>query len=225
VRNGKFAFVVPAHNENEVIEQTILPLLEIGEVVVVDDGGAFPISISKPVFDQIHYLRHSINRGQGASLETGFSYIREHMRQISHVITFDADGQHYAPDALGMLEKAQEGYEVVLGSRFLTTRNNVPIFKKIILKTFAATFSIINRKKITDRHFGLRVLSRNFIENNKLKMSGYEHADEIVNLAVKSSWTYCEYPCTVNYTDYSQSKGQPLINGLNILFNRVLTRL
>jgi glycosyltransferase involved in cell wall biosynthesis len=225
MRSSEIAFVVPAYNENIVLEQTLLPLLAIGEVVVVDDGSALPISLSEPTLDQIHYLRHLINRGQGASLETGFSYIRENMHQVKYVITFDADGQHNAQDIAGMIEIARNGYEVVLGSRFLTTTNRIPFLKRVILRTFAAIYSVINRKKITDRHFGLRILSRNFLEHNSLVMSGYEHADEIVDLALKGNWKYCEYPCTVNYTEYSQSKGQPVVNGLNILFNRMLSKL
>jgi len=225
MRSSEVAFVVPAYNENTVLEQTLLPLIAIGEVVVVDDGSALPISLSETTLDKIYYLRHLINRGQGASLETGFSYIRENMRQVNYVVTFDADGQHNAQDVAEMLEKARSGYEVVLGSRFLTNKNKIPFLKRVFLRTFAAIYSAVNRKKITDRHFGLRILSRTFLERNSLVMSGYEHADEIVDLALKGNWKYCEYPCTVNYTEYSQSKGQPLINGLNTLFNRMLSKL
>ena len=103
--------------------------------------------------------------------------------------------------------------------------NTVPIFKRKILQLFAANYSFVNRKKITDRHFGLRVLTRVFVEKNQLIMSGYEHADEILDLTIKEDWKYCEYPCSVTYSDYSKSKGQSLLNGLNILFNKVLKKL
>jgi len=221
----EICFIVPTYNEGEILEDTLLPLFEIGEVIVIDDGSSEITPLGSTVLNQIHYLQHFINRGQGAAIETGFEYIRRRMPQVQYIVTFDADGQHNPQDVPGMIEMARKGYDVVLGSRFLSNRSAVPILKRITLQGFAAIYSLINRKKITDRHFGLRVLTRKFIENNHLLMSGFEHADEILNLAVKGGWKYCEYPCSVIYSGYSQSKGQPLINGLNILFNKVLNKL
>lgn len=222
---GEICFIVPTYNEGKVLEDTLLPLLEIGQVIVVDDGSTRNSALSDEVASRIQHLQHLINRGQGAAIETGFEYIRQRMPHIKFIVTFDADGQHNSKDVAGMIELAQNGYDVVLGSRFLSTRSDIPMIKRVTLQTFAAIYSITNRKKVTDRHFGLRVLSRNFIENNHLLMSGFEHADEILNLALRGNWKYCEFPCSVTYNDYSQSKGQPLVNGLNILFNKVLSKL
>ena len=225
MRRSQVAFVIPAFNENAVLQQTLLPLFSIGEVVVVDDGSAVTPNLEESLFDKIHFLKHSINRGQGAALETGFSYILQEMPNVNYVVTFDADGQHNPQDCIGMIELAESGFDVVLGSRFLTKKSEVPLLKRIVLRSFAALYSAVRRKKITDRHFGLRVLSRSFIESNRLTMRGYEHADEILDMTLKGNWKYCEHPCTVNYTEYSQSKGQPIINGLNIVFNRMIAKL
>jgi glycosyltransferase involved in cell wall biosynthesis len=221
----EIVFVVPTYNEEKVLDKTITPLLQIGEVILVDDGSELPVDISLPTFGQIHYIRHYINRGQGAAIETGFKYVRKNMPQVKYIVTYDADGQHDVLDAIEMLKIAKTKYDVVLGSRFLSKKNSVPLFKRKILQGFAATYSFLNGKKITDRHFGLRVLSRKFIQENSLMMSGFEHADEILDLIIKGNWNYFEYPCSVTYTDYSKSKGQPLINGLNILFNKVFKKL
>jgi len=83
-------------------------------------------------------VRHVTNRGPGAALETGFSYIREHgiQKNWEYLLTFDADGQMDIKD----MDKFMEAYEknpsidFVIGSRFIVkTRTNVPFLRRIIL--------------------------------------------------------------------------------------------
>jgi glycosyltransferase involved in cell wall biosynthesis len=225
VRSKDICFVVPSYNDSSVLETTISPLITVGEVVVVDDGSRQIVELSNVIEKDVHVIRHVMNRGQGAAIETGLEYIRKQMPDIKYIVTFDADGQHNFQDAINMIGIARQGYEIVLGSRFLSKKSQIPLIKEAILRIFANTYSLINGKKITDRHFGLRVLSRNFVMQNQLLMSGFEHADEILDLILKGGWKFCEFPCSVNYTEYSKSKGQPLINGINIFFNKVLKKL
>jgi glycosyltransferase involved in cell wall biosynthesis len=219
------AFVVPCYNETLPLTKTLMLLLKYGEVVFVNDGSKKHLNMNPKIQNKIYYLNHVINRGQGAALETGFEYIRRYIPDVSYIVTFDADGQHSLRDALRMVLKAQHGYDVVLGSRFLGKRNEISIVKRLILQGFAKSYSFFSGEVVTDRHFGLRVFSRQFIENNSLKSSNFEHADEILNLVIKNKWKYCEFPCTVSYTAYSMKKGQPIINGINILFDKAIKKL
>jgi glycosyltransferase involved in cell wall biosynthesis len=221
----RIAFVVPCYNETLPLTKTLRSLLKYGEVVFINDGSTEFLNIDSKTHKKIFYLHHVANRGQGAALETGFEFIRQFMPDVSYIVTFDADGQHSLRDALRMVSKARQGYDVVLGSRFLGKTNEVSILKKIILQSFAKSYSFFSGHIITDRHFGLRVFSRLFIENNSLKTSNFEHADEILNLVTKNNWKYCEFSCTVSYTSYSKKKGQPIINGINILFDRAIKKL
>jgi glycosyltransferase involved in cell wall biosynthesis len=216
------AFVVPYYNETGVLEQTIKPLLNNGNVILVDDGSRINLDLSEKIFFQLHYLRHINNRGQGAALQTGFDYIIKKLPNIRWIVTFDSDGQHSSENAFQMIRVIKEGYDIVLGSRFLSIKNEIPKFKALILKFFALTYSIRNGRKFTDRHFGLRVLSRKFIQKYSLQNSGFGHADEFMDIISKHALNYCEYPSSVIYTTYSKSKGQPMINGINILFDRIL---
>lgn len=219
------AFVVPCYNETLPLTRTLKSLLRYGEVVFINDGSIKLLNINSKIQNKIHYLNHAINRGQGAALETGFEFIRQYIPDVSYIVTFDADGQHSLRDALRMVSKARQGYDVVLGSRFLGKSNEVSVVKRVILQGFAKSYSFFSGQKVTDRHFGLRVFSRHFIENNSLKTSNFEHADEILNLVIKNNWKYCEFPCTVTYTPYSMKKGQPIINGINILFDKAIKKL
>jgi hypothetical protein len=55
-----------------------------------------------------------------------------------------------------------------------------------------------------------------------ITMSGMSHATEIVMMIAENQWRVVEEPVEVLYTDYSKSKGQPLLNGVNIIFDGFL---
>ena len=55
-----------------------------------------------------------------------------------------------------------------------------------------------------------------------LTMNGMSHASEFVALIVENQWRIAEQPVQILYTDYSMSKGQPLVNGVNIVVDGLL---
>ncbi len=118
-------------------------ILSLGyeHILVVDDGstdGTLHILDEHFPDTKIHTVRHLINRGGGAALETGFAYIRRHAHHHSfeYVVTFDADGQHDIADLPHFLEvfDRHPHTDIVYGSRFITqTLSNVPFWRRIIL--------------------------------------------------------------------------------------------
>ncbi len=116
--------------------------------------------------------------------------------------------------------------DVVLGSRFLSSiaesgpqAAGVPLLKRMILRSAARVGPAARRLRLTDSHNGLRVLSRPVARDLRITMNGMAHASEIVSYLARSGWTVVEAPVCVRYTAYSRSKGQSLINGVNILFD------
>jgi hypothetical protein len=55
-------------------------------------------------------------------------------------------------------------------------------------------------------------------------MNGMSHAGEFIALIAEKGWRVGEEPVEVLYTDYSKAKGQPLLNGVNILFDGLLRK-
>jgi hypothetical protein len=55
-----------------------------------------------------------------------------------------------------------------------------------------------------------------------ITMSGMSHASEVITLAYENRWRVSEEPVEILDTDYSKSKGQPLLNGVNIVFDGLL---
>jgi len=217
--------VIPVYNEEKVIADVVENVLAtFPNVVCVDDGSADG-SAQELLSTRAHLVRHPINMGQGAALQTGLSYALARTGG-RFFVTFDADGQHRVEDAAAMVDLARSGAaDVVLGSRFLGRRaESVPWIKRLVLRTAAFVSPTARRLKLTDAHNGLRVFGRTVADSLNITMSGMSHASEIISLIVENRWRVAEEPVEIIYTDYSMSKGQPLVNGVNIIFDGLLRR-
>ena len=211
--------VVPLFNEAQVITGVIKELkAEFSHVVCIDDGSSDNSAVLAEKAGA-RVLRHPLNLGQGAALQTGFDFVAS-QRGASHVVTFDADGQHRVKDAVDMVELAQrKRISVIYGSRFLDKRTKPGIKKRIVLQVAALMTRAITGLRLTDAHNGLRVLSMEAIGKLQLEQNGMSHASEIVHQLAKSKLSWKEFPVEVLYTDYSKQKGQSLLNSINILID------
>ena len=185
-------------------------------IVCVDDGSKDQsAALARKAGAQV--VIHPINLGQGAALQTGFDYALSDP-EMTEVVTFDADGQHDVSDALQMVNLLRDqNLDVVIGSRFLDTRTNVSKAKKLVLKAAAKFTRITTGMALTDAHNGLRVINRQTLTRFRLKQNRMAHASEIVDSISQLNVQWAEYPTHIIYSDYSKSKGQSLLNSVNIL--------
>jgi len=220
IRKEGVFFVVPAYNEVPVLASTLEPLIRAGyPVVVVDDGstdGSWEILEPLPVYA----LRHHINLGQGAALQTGTIFALSKGAEV--IIHFDADGQHQLEDVSGLLEPVLSGEaDVALGSRFMRhdDKKEVPLSKRALLKMAIILNGAMTGLWLTDAHNGLRVLNRRAAEGIDLLENGYAHASEILNQIRRLQLRCVERPVRVHYSKYARSKGQSKWNAVNILLD------
>lgn len=217
--------VIPMYNEGPVIAEVVATILTRFErVVCVDDGsGDDCASIARAAGATV--LQHPVNLGQGAAIETGIRFaIRD--PSTTHVVTFDADGQHDVNDAAAMvLHCIEHDLQVVLGSRFLATTHSVPPARRILLRAATCFSQITTGLQLSDAHNGLRVFRRDAARHLSLRMHGMSHASEILGKIAAHGWTYAEHPVTITYTDYSRAKGQRAYNAFNIAFDVAFSRL
>ena len=138
--------------------------------------------------------------------------------------TFDADGQHRVTDVVAMIDRlARADVDIAIGTRFDSSAvSRTPTLKKLILRTAAWLSPSSRRLGLTDAHNGLRVFNRTVADNLTLTMNGMSHAGEFISLIDENGWRVAEVPVEILYTDYSMSKGQPLLNGVNIVFDGFL---
>lgn len=211
--------VIPVFNEEQVIADVVSDVRSAFPNVVCVDDGSRDGSAERVAATKAHLVRHPVNMGQGAALQTGLSYALARAGG-KYFVTFDADGQHQVEDAQRMVEIAREsGAGAVLGSRFLDQQRKVPAAKRLVLRAVVALSPNSRRLRLTDAHNGLRVLTRPVTESLRITMNGMAHASEVVSQLAKARVRVVEVPVTILYTEYSMSKGQSLINGVNILFD------
>jgi polyprenyl-phospho-N-acetylgalactosaminyl synthase len=221
--------VIPAFNEAAVIGEVVADVRSVFDhVVCVDDGsrdGTGEIARRAGA----HLVRHPINLGQGAAIQTGVEFARS--QPGAHVFaTFDADGQHRVKDVAAMVERLSAGdVDIVIGTRFANrdasrppAEKGPPLLKRVVLRTAALLSPRGRSLGLTDTNNGLRVFNKTVADGLEITMSGMSHANEFIMLVAENRWRVVEEPVEVLYTEYSKSKGQPLLNGVNIIFDGFL---
>ena len=217
--------IVPCYNEGTVIFDVLTNAREtFPNIVGVNDGSADD-SAAQIRAAGAHLVDHPVNLGQGAAIQTGVEYARS-QPGAKYFVTFDADGQHQVKDVMRMIERLRtEPLDIIVGTRFAGQENSqVPWIKRAVLKTVVMLSPRTKKLGLTDAHNGLRAFNRRVAEEMNIRMNGMSHASEIVSMIDKHGWRVDEEPVDILYTEYSMSKGQSLINGVNILADGLVAR-
>lgn len=223
--NKKTAIIIPVYNEGQVIESVASDVLNEYQTVICVDDGSSDNSITEIQKTGALLVKHPINMGQGAALQTGMEYALHHT-EAEFFVTFDADGQHRLQDVGVMVEELEKDEaDIVLGSRFLGEAENIPKAKKILLKAAVRFTNFFSGIELTDTHNGLRAFNRDFARQLEITMPDMAHASEIIDKISSGRWRYKEVPITIKYTEYSIAKGQSMFNAVNILFDIMLARI
>jgi glycosyltransferase involved in cell wall biosynthesis len=153
--------VVPAYNEEEGISGLLeavkaLDLFEKYEFIIVDDGSTDQTAIVAKRYP-VKVIRHSVNKGYGASLKTG---VRRATTPL--VITMDSDGQH-DPAYIDTIVEMLEEFDMVIGERSATSFQvkSRKSGKWLIRKTG----EMLVGQKLPDYNSGLRGFHRDQIYN------------------------------------------------------------
>lgn len=199
--------VIPAYNEESRVAEAIADAaLFVDEVVVVDDcslDNTHLVASSAGV----HVLRHIVNRGQGAALQTGTEYALSRL-SADIIVHFDADGQMTGEDIETMIEPIKTGEaDVVLGSRNLGQTINMP-FSRRLMKRGALWFTFaVSGIRVTDTHTGFRAFSRHAAENIRITLDRMAHPSEILDLIKVKKLRFVERPVTIRYSEETLAKG------------------
>lgn len=225
--------VVPAYNEEKNIGRVVRGLFGVEhglaridggyariKVVVVDDGSNDNTS-EEARRAGAEVIRHELNRGQGAALQTGDEYALKNGAEI--VVHFDADGQFNPLDIAPAVAKIKSGEcEAVFGSRFLDNRSKIPFFKRyFVFPTGRLINNFLIGARLTDVHNGFRALSRRALEKIKITQDGMAHNTEITARVKKSGLKFLECPTEVVYSEYGQGIG----GGLKILWDLIIGKI
>lgn len=216
--------IVRVYNEGQVVRTVLDELVEAGlRVIAVDDAST---DNSAEEIDRAGVLRisHPINLGAGGALQTGYKAALR-FSDARYIACFDADGQHQLKDLLGMIRRIREGYDVVIGSRFLDQKTQMSWLRRTILRLATRVMNRRTGTKLTDAHNGLRLISREVAAGIRLDRPGMAYASELEEQLTEPGRRVVEYPVHILYTEYSTSKGQPLLNSVNILVDTIAHRI
>lgn len=216
--------IIPFYNEGKVLTKVLQELeLFYPNVICIDDGSNDIHEIYNKKLN-IYILKHPINLGQGAAIQTGINFAL--MKKAKIIVTYDADGQHSVKDAIKMIRYLIENnLDLVQGSRFLQNlKINIPFIRKLILKFAIHISNYFDNTKLTDTHNGLRVFNEKFAKKINIINNRMAHPHDIAMLISKWKFKYSEFPTKIKYTKYSAKKGQKNINSINILFDILVNR-
>jgi len=224
------AVVMPAYNEAAVIATVLANVpRNVGfcsiTPIVIDDGsddatGAVARDGGALV------IRHLTNLGVGAATITG---LRAAMQLGADVIvTMDADGQHDPAEIERLVRRLLDGsLDVVIGSRLLHWNGMPPLRFAANVLLNAITF-LVYGKIVSDSQSGFKAFSRQALAAMDLNAPGYDICSEMIGEICRKHLRYKSIPVRAVYTRYSQEKGQPFLNGVNLilgLFLRLVRRV
>lgn len=212
-KHGKTICIILAYNCGNVLPNTYrrIPKDSVDRIVLVDDGStdntlaeARRLGIESYTHKNLGYggnIKYSIRK----SLELGFEYI----------IDLHGDGQ-YDPTAIPeALAKAREGYDLVLGSRFVDVkqplRDGMSWARYLANIGLSAIERFVLRTPLTEFHTGFRIYTRNLAETVALENTSNDFlfSFQIITQAVFAKLKIGEIPIRCNYKEEHSSISIP----------------
>lgn len=216
--------MIAAYNEERTITKVLQEVEKYVDYIIVVDDGSTDGTPHQVKGEKVILLRHLVNLGQGAALQTGFEYAKRHDADI--VITYDADGQFLAKDIPKIIKPILNNQaDIVMGSRFLGNTINIPYLRLLTLKLGIIFTFIFSGLKLTDVYNGLRALNKTALQKMYISQNRLAHASEIIDKIRVKKLRYMEIPVTVKYTEYSKQKGEKNLNAVKVFIDLITKRL
>ena len=176
--------IIPTYNEIDNISKmidTVMALKGGYDMLVIDDGS--PDGTAKVVKERqaefperLHLLERSGKLGLGTAYIMGFKWALE--RDYDYVFEMDCDFSHNPDDLVRLHQMATQGYDVVVGSRYVKGVNvvNWPM-SRLLMSYFASVYvRLVTRMPVRDATAGFVCYSRKALETldlDAVKMKGY----------------------------------------------------
>lgn len=199
--------VIPALNEEKSIGNVISEIPEEidgrkTEIIVIDDGSSDnTVEIAKKTRAKV--FSHKITRGYGAALSEGFK------KSKGDIIGFlDADGTYHPKDLSKLYNKLKtENLDLVVGSRLLSKKSEMPPIRRIGNKFFAFMVSRLTKAKVSDPASGMRIFRKEILTEIHPLSDELNFTPEMTTKAVQIGLKYGEVPI-----EYRERSGESKLN-------------
>lgn len=154
--------IIPAYNEEESIQAVVdnvrLNFSQFDYVVINDGSHDGTLKICQE--NHYNYVSHPVNLGLTCAFQTGMKYAYQH--QYEYAIQIDADGQHDPAFIEKMVETADEGYQIVIGSRFVEKKKPQTL-RMLGSRMISGAIRLTTGQTITDPTSGMRLYGKEVI--------------------------------------------------------------
>lgn len=213
--------VVPAYNEAENIVKTIEDIQKNtnNDYIVIDDCSK---DNTYQICKEHHFnvLHLPINYGLTSGVQVGFKYALEN--DYDALIQFDGDGQHMAEYIDIMSKELENGYDIVIGSRFATEKK--PISARMIgSRLISFLIKITTGKKINDPTSGMRMFSKN-VFNEFANNMNYPPEPDMLAYMIKKGKRIKEVQVQMRDREFGESYLNP-IRSIKYMLEMVLSIL
>lgn len=189
---NKILVVIPAYNE-EVNIETVVGELERDypnlDYLVVNDGSRdHTADICRA--RGFNLLDLPVNLGLAGCFQAGMKYA--YYKGYAYAIQFDGDGQH-RPEYIEMMrQKVDEGYDIVIGSRFVGSRKSMSM-RMLGSRLITAAIRLTTGVHVADPTSGMRMFNREMIREFALNLN-YGPEPDTVSYLLKQGAKIAEVP-------------------------------
>ena len=201
--------VIPSYNEEKNI-QTVVGELERDfpelDYIVVNDGST---DRTAEICRENGYrlLDLPVNLGLAGCFQAGMKYA--YKKGYRYAIQFDGDAQH-RPDFIdAMRKKMDEGYDIVIGSRFVDSPKDFSP-RMVGSRLIAGAIRLTTGVRIADPTSGMRMFNREMIQEFALRLN-YGPEPDTISFLVKQGARVAEVPVKIAERLAGESYLKPLV--------------
>ncbi|MBS5064348.1 MAG: glycosyltransferase family 2 protein [Hungatella hathewayi] len=205
----KVLVIIPAYNEEQNIEMVVEELIakhpEL-DYVVVNDGST---DNTARICQEKGYnlVNLPVNLGLAGCFQTGMKYA--YQEGYSYAIQFDGDGQH-RPEYIGdMRRKMEEGYDIVIGSRFVDKPKDFSM-RMIGSRLIASAIRLTTGVRVADPTSGMRMFNKEMIKEFALSLN-YGPEPDTISYLLKQGAKVAEVPVVITERAGGESYLKPMV--------------
>ncbi|MCI5774406.1 MAG: glycosyltransferase family 2 protein [Erysipelotrichaceae bacterium] len=194
----RVCIIIPAYNEEKNLLKLIPQIQELGyDYLVVNDCSTDATAklLDEHGFNHIDLIN---NVGLAGVTQIGFMYAKDHNYDVALVI--DGDGQHPPKYIQKLVAKIAEGYDYVVGSRFVDEKK--PFSMRMVgSRLICWAIYLKTGHNVSDPTSGMRALSKKLLNEFAQQMNFVAEPDALVHI-IRKKYRYCEVQ--VNMEDRSE---------------------
>ena len=175
---NRLLIVIPAYNEEESIEEVVNNIKENYsqfDYVIVNDGSK-DSTYSVCEKNKYNIIDLPINLGLAGGFQAGAKYA--YLKGYDCFIQFDADGQHLPEYIDKMLKKLDEGYDIVIGSRFVDEKKHFSM-RMLGSRIITAMIKLTTGATINDPTSGMRIINKELIKDYAFELNRKPEPDTL----------------------------------------------